>query len=325
MKSYLALLALPLLAAGPVFATTPPSSIGPTKTAWYDASYPTTTPAPPPAPPGVGATDLLVAGATVPVPPPVGQTLRAIEALAAVSFTVPAGSTAASFTLELASGPSTATGGARLPTGVALEACPSTDAFTAGGHQAFDTVPAYDCTGRTSIASLSADGTKVVFSDIGRVARGKLLAFVIRPGTTGLDRLVFTAPGPHSLTLLSFDSAPAFDGGGTPVLPPVPVLPQPTTAPGQPLPPVGVGQLPGLPSASPAASLAPPVISQEPATSAAAQAKPDDGRVRTIALAGLALLVVGVSWLTATDRRTSETEWGFGRYRGPRSGRAPSL
>ena len=321
------LLALPLLAlAAPVLAAPAPTAIGPTKTAWYDASYPTTTPAPPPLPPGVTATDLLVSGATVPLPSPVG-TVRGTQALAALSFTIPAGSTAASLSLVLTGGLSTATGGAKLPTGVSLEACPTTGPWTAGGHQAFDRAPAYDCTGRTSLATLSPAGTVLEFSDIARVARGKLLSFVIRPATTPLDRLVFRAPTAHALTLLSFDTAPTFSSGGgfapppAPVVAPTsPVVPAPDGPPvigGPVVPPVPPASLPPLPSVAAPATTTTPV--------ALAAAPVDDGWVRASALAGLALLVVAVSWLMATDRRQDEAEWGFGRYRAARTGRAPSL
>ncbi|MCW2542523.1 MAG: hypothetical protein JWM40_75 [Frankiales bacterium] len=305
----------------PVLAVGKPTAIGPTKTAWWDATYPTTTPAEPPLPPLMTADQLLVAGVTVPLGPPTNTTVRGIQALIGISFTVPEGTSPASFRLVLTGGVSTATGGARLPTGVALEACPAA-AFKAGGHQAFDLVPAYDCTGRTSLASLSPDGTAMVFSDIARVARGKNLTFVIRPATTGPDRLVFLPPTARSLSLLSFDSPPVFDsGGGAPVLPPPPFVPPvPTTAPG-----VTSPSLP--PVAPPVVGLPPVVPTAAPETPAVVKAAStiDDGETRAGALAGLVLLVVAVGWLAATDRRPKETEWGFGRYRGPRDGRAPSL
>jgi hypothetical protein len=308
-------LSVPVLAAGK------PTAIGPAKTAWWDASYPTTTPAEPPLPPGMSADQLLVAGLTVPLGQ-IGQTVRVTQALIGVSFTVPEGTTPASFRLVLAPGISTATGGARLPTGVALEACPA-GVFKAGGHQPFDTAPAYDCTGRTSLAALSTDGTAVVFSDIARVARGKNLSFVIRPATTGIDRLVFEPPTTRSLTLLSFDSPPTFDsGGGAPVLPPVFVPPSAT--PVVPTPPAAPVVTPPV-LTPPAPVVVPSTGSAEPPQLAAASSKVDDSEARAGALAGLALLVAAVCWLAATDRRTEETEWGFGRYRAPRVGRAPSL
>jgi hypothetical protein len=310
-----------MLIGTPVLAVGKPTAIGPTKTAWWDATYPTATPAEPPLPPLMTADQLLVAGVTVPLGPPTNATLRGIQALIGISFTVPEGTSPASFRLVLTGGISTATGGARLPTGVALEACPA-KAFKAGGHQPFDTVPAYDCTGRTSLASLSPDGTALVFSDIGRVARGKDLTFVIRPATTGPDRLVFLPPTARSLSLLSFDSPPVFDsGGGVPVLPPPPfVAPVPTAAPVAP----GPVLTPVTPPVVSAPSVVPTVVPEDSGVVSVASTI-DDSETRAGALAGLALLVVAVGWLAATDRRTNETEWGFGRYRGPRDGRAPSL
>jgi hypothetical protein len=335
------LLAVPVL-LGAVLSSAAPglaapgatASVGPTKTAWYDQSYPTTTATPPPLPPGVAADDLYVAGATVPldglpavaVPPPVGV-LQVVLAVTAMSFTIPDGMSPASLTLVLASAPSTATAAGKLPTGVTLEACPTTSGFQAGGHQPYDKVPTYDCSGRTSFSSLSADGTSVVFSDIARVARGKVLSFVIRPGTTGADRLVLAPPTSRALSLLDFDSAPVFTPAGT--------VPLPTYPTGVVAAPV-IRSRPVLPSLSAAVpsprSTAPEVSGASPSPVAslarvASAPAADDGRTRLLSLAGLALLLAAGGWLAFTDRQVEpvDGQWGYGRYRGIRVGRAPAL
>jgi hypothetical protein len=321
-------LAVPVRAAPAALAT-----IGPTKTAWYDATYPTPSVPPPPPPPGVGAGDLVVGGATLPLP--VG-TMTTPTALSALSFTVPEGATAASLTLVLTSAPSTAGPGAKAPAGVTPEACPATTEFRAGGRQPFDQVPAYDCSGQTSFGHLSSDGKSVIFSDIARVARGKLVSFVIRPGTPGADRLVFAPPPPTALTLLPFDAAPSFDAGGSSQPPPTA-----TAATPAPVTPAPAAQGPALPQPDPVSTIptpSPPVVAPVvPGTGPAAAAmsavtaspSSDNARVRAAALAGLALLVSMVSLVAYTDGRTSrrvvQQEWGFGRYRRPRQGQAPSL
>lgn len=333
------LLLLPLAAAlllvigAPVLAA--PSgllTLAPSATAWFDHGYPTATSPPPPPPPGVAADDLYVSGVTVPanalpVALPVGGT-RSTLALSALRFVIPAGMTPASLTLVLSSGTSTASAGNRVPTGVTLEACPTTSSFHTGGHQPFDQVPTYDCTGRTSLSSLSADGTSVVFSDIARVARGRVLSFVIRPGTTGADRLVFAKPTSKALSLLSFEAPPVFAPTGQ--LPPPASAPTLGVSPGPPAdaPPPMPGSWAGSSTPSPQALPAPaptglPVEAAGPAATSAT----DERLVRWAALGGLALLLSSGAWLAFTDRRPDQTgqEWGFGRYRAPRHGRAPSL
>ena len=324
-------------AALPFASAATPRTVGPTLTAWYDATYPSATAPTPPAPPGVGATDLVVGGVSAGV-----GSVKEPTALTALAFTIPEGATAATLTLVLASAPSTAPLGAKLPTGVVPEACPVTATFVPGGRQSFDRVPAYDCTGRTSNGHLSSDGTSVVFSDIGAVARGKQLAFVVRPGTTGPERLVFKAPTSTSLSLLSFDSPPVFDPGGllvahpTPTPAAAPPTPAPSLAPSLAPVPVVAPTLPALgpgPSAVPSPTpVAEPALAPSPqpiALGAVAHAAVSDDTVRLEALAGLALLGVAFGLMVVTDSRRgpggSRAEWGVGRFRAARDGRAPAL
>lgn len=327
------------------------TSIAPTTTAWYDATYPTTVASPPPAPPGVAAGDLVVAGTTVsasvlPVTLPDGVgTVTTTAALAALSFTVPPGTAAASLTLELTGAASTAAAGARTPTGVTPEACPATTTFQAGGRQAFDTAPTYDCSGRTSVGQFSSDGATVIFSDIARVANGQLLSFVIRPGTTGADRLVFAAPTATALSLLPFDTAPTFDPDGAVATPPPPAVVPPAAEAT-----TGVSRVSGplalLPPAAEAPGwlsvpdLAAPAPAQLADLRGGSRSVPDDAGARAAALAGLVLLVAAVGLLAFTDERSKvrsawrpavelppgqQQEWGYGRHRGPRQGQAPAL
>lgn len=339
-------------------------TVGPDRTAWYDASYPTTTPSPPPPPPGVGAQELLVQGATLtssllPVAPPTAvPDASATGALAAMLFTVPNGSTPATLTLKLSGSASSATVEGKAPTGVSPEACPAAASFTAGGRQAFDRAPVYDCTGRTSHGALSSDGSAVVFSDIAGIAKGKVLSFIIRPGSVGADRLVFAPPTASALSLLAFDSAPTYSPQGTP-LPPASSSVPPSASSGSTAAPDGSspGGLtgpPGLGQGTAAAptmgggdspAVAPPVQSAPQGTPSrvvqAALDLPDDSLSRAAALAGLALLIAYVAFLTATDEggralstwralqllRAGElppaaapVEWGVGAHRAPRAG-----
>lgn len=359
----LLLLPLAVLASLPGAAAgwaTPATPAAPT-TAWYDASYPTATPKPPPAPPGVSDGDLVVEGATattgvLPVTPPAGPgTVSRPVALSALSFAVPGGAMPASLTLELGSAPSTATAGAKAPTGVAPVACPLTGTFRPGGHQPYDQAPAYDCAGRTSQGHLSGDGTHVVFSDIGRVAQGKRLAFVLVPGTIGADRLVFLAPKATALSLLPFDTTPAFTPTGrllAPALPATPVVPAPTRVanPVAALPALGASLPapgPGVPAPSVASSaVAAPAGQVGAALQAVRSPLPADGPARTAALVGLGVLTlaaagllvtdadsaVGATWRAARALATggdvppvSPAQLGVGRFRAVRQGPAPLL
>jgi hypothetical protein len=359
------MVALPAAAAPAAApAVSQPPTVGPVRTAWYDASYPQATPTPPPGPPGVGPDDLVVSGVTasssvLPVIPPAGSVTRTQPtAVTALLFQIPAGAMPATLTLALSGAVSTTAADGKLPVGVTPEACPATTPFVAGGRQPWSAVPSYDCSGRTSIGQLSGDGTSVVFSDIGSVARGRTLAIVIRPGTLGGDRLVFAKPSRQSLSLLGFDAAPSYDAAGQ-EMPPAPsfVTPSsgtPASAADSPLLP---GPLPG-PSATPAGDAGPaPLlatgtsVTPSGASALARSARPaavgtDDARTRTILLAGLVLLVQGAALLMVTDRQEAPVpvwavlraarrgeplpplpakEWGIGRHRAPRQGPVPTL
>lgn len=307
--------------------------IGPDKVAWYDTGRPTS--ATPPAPVvGGGPKDLVVAGFTfntalLPVPLPVPP-IRQVVDFVALSFTVPADASPASLTLNL-TGRNTAAIDQHLPSGVTPIACPATSAFKSGLEQPDDAAPKYDCSKRSVVGQLTANGKSVTFPGISRLLlSGSRLSVVILPGSLGVERLVFSTPTPSTLSLLSFGSAPAVSS------PPVssPASPPPTRCDAcgsqarprpvivRPSPPPVVT---GLDSTAPTA----PVIAAAtpPRLAAATVARPDDRRERAAALAMLIALVASVGWLVVTERgsRVATTELGVGRFRASRAGQPPAI
>lgn len=353
-RRWFPLVLLPSLLVGAPASAQPavPGSVGPAASAWFDAGYPTAAAPKPPAPAGVGPDQLLVEGATM-------AALVAEKALTALTFQIPKGATAATLVLDLVAGASTAQVTGKAPTGVTPQACPATGAFEAGGQQPFDAVPEHDCSGRTSFGALSSDGTKLVFADIGGLATGSALSVVLRPGTLGPERLVIDAPSTAALTLLPFDAAPAFDGGGRPVVvpPAAPAAPAAGVAPEVLLTSIPVSA-PGLaaeplltdgPSA-PAPPVEQPLKATAPTSSAAvaptASTQADDVATRAAALAGLLLLTAVAAWLAVTDPRSriggtwrvlqalrtgapvpvmEPEQWGYGVHRRVRTGPPPVL
>jgi hypothetical protein len=348
-----------LLAGAPASAQVAvPATIGPAATAWFDAGYPTADAPKPPAPPGVGPHQLLVEGATVatslvPAPVPVAPAV-AEKALTVLTFRIPQHATAATLVLDLVPGTSTAPMTGKAPTGVTPQACPATGAFEPGGQQPMNALPEHDCSGRTSVGALSSDGTQLVFADIGGLADGSTLSVVLRPGTLGPERLVIDTPSSASLTLLPFDSAPAFDGIGRPVATP-PAAPAVMPAgSGLPPSPSGFGAVdtavPALPGAATAArpGVVPPVDpgAPVPPVAPAASVRADDGAARAAALAAMLLLTAVTAWLAVTDPRsriggtwrvlqalrtgapvpvTEPEQWGYGVHRSVRTGPPPAL
>ncbi|MEO6205948.1 MAG: hypothetical protein ABIO67_11295 [Mycobacteriales bacterium] len=333
-----------------------PTRIAPGVAAWFDAAYPTAA-ATPPAAPGVAAGQLVIEGTSVPtlgpgLPGPLSAPVVAEKALTALSFRIPAGTTPASLVLDLAPSGTTAVVGSRAPTGVTPQACPTTATFQAG-RRPYDELPAHDCTGRTSYGALSADGKQVVFSDIGGLAVGNRLDVVLRPGTTGADRLVIDLPKAGALSLLPFDVAPALTPAGVPAAAPAQPSASPAIAAG-PLPFTAVPRTavaPGSSLGSPAAPfvetpLTSEVLPTENATVRAAAVVPSTAAARWQALAGLLLLTAVVALLLVTDPRRQSVgfwqvwravkrgepvpaippqDWGYGRHRLPRTGPTPTL
>ncbi len=302
--------------------------IGPDKVAWYDASRPTAT-APPAPMAGVGPKDLVVAGFTLnaallpislPIPP-----VRQVADFVALSFRLPAEASPASLTLHL-TGSNTAAIDAHLPSGVTPIACPATSTFTSGWQQPVDAAPKYDCSKRSTVGQLGANGKTVTFPGISRLLlSGNSLSLVILPGSLGVERLVFSAPTSSTLSLLSFATSPPITAPVVPSPPSdtntqIPPPPNPTDAP--PIPPAA-------PATRPATAPSQPVIAPttSPGLTAAALSKPDDRRERAAAIAMLIALVATAGWLAATDRRKQplSAELGVGRFRSSRSGPPPTI
>jgi hypothetical protein len=306
-------------------AASGPHSVAPTKVAWYDATRPSSL-APAAPMPGVSKTDVLVEGLTIntsllPISLPI-PTLREVTAYAALQFHIPTGATPGSLVLHL-SGFTTAPIDSKLPSGVTPIACPITSSFKPGAQQSTDAAPKYDCSKRSTVGQIGGGGKTVIFPGISRLLTGgNTLSVVILPGSLGLERLVFSAPGKDALSLLEFTEPQA----STPPVAPIPtpttssttsaVAPPPVTPPTVPLP-SGVAVTPGAP--------APVIASSSPAMVVDAASRPDDARERMRAIGLLIALVVATAWFSFTDRRRGTQEMGVGRFRSLRSGPPPTI
>ncbi|HVT64823.1 MAG TPA: hypothetical protein VHD81_06700 [Mycobacteriales bacterium] len=299
--------------------------VGPEQVAWYDASRPAD--AAPPAPlPGTGPKDLVVQGLTIntsllPISLPI-PVIRQVTAFTALSFKLPAGATPASLFLKL-DGFSTTTVAKHLPSGVTPIACPITSAFKPGLQQPMSAAPKYDCSKRSTVGQLTSTGKAVTFPGISRLLDGNELSVAILPGSLGLERLVFSPPNDHTLSLLSFDTSPPTS---EPTIAPPPS--PPASTPAQPGDASGVPPIPPAPAiTAPAPSPSSPVIAPTPGLHPVALSKPDDASDRARALGMLLLLVASVAWLMATDRsrRVATQEMGVGRFRSVRSGPPPTI
>lgn len=299
-----------------------PISIAPDKAAWYDATRPSSlTPGAPM--PGVSKSDLVVEGLTIntallPISLPI-PTLREVTAYTALQFRLPAGATPGSLTLHL-TGFSTAAIDSHLPSGVTPIACPAAS-FKPGGQQPASAAPKYDCDHRSTVGQIGDGGKAIVFPGISRLLTNRrTLSVVILPGSLGLERLVFSAPGKDTLSLLDFtlpqSSTSPVAPAPTPTLTTGPSPPPAVTAPAVPLPSQG--------AITPTAP-APVIASSAPAVVVDAASRPDDGRERARAIGLLVALVVATAWFSFTDRRREATEMGVGRFRSVRSGPPPTV
>jgi hypothetical protein len=238
-------------------------------------------------------------------------------------------------TLHL-TGFSTATIDSKLPSGVTPIACPAITAFKSGGQQPTSAAPKYDCSKRSSVGQLSGGGKTVTFPGISRLATGNKLSVVILPGSLGLERLVFSAPGKTTLSLLDFSSPPlsspapvpsptcaSREGGNTLV---TSCVGPPAGGSGSSVPPVSLPPIGAIPSAVASAPTLAPSASN-PATATVALSKPDDARERTRAIGMLVALIVATGWLTLTERggRRVQEELGVGRFRSARTGPPPTI
>ncbi|HVW79968.1 MAG TPA: hypothetical protein VHB69_03385 [Mycobacteriales bacterium] len=303
-------------------------SIAPSKAAWYDASRPNAiTPAAPM--PGVAKTDLVVAGLTVntsllPLSLPI-PTLREVTAYTALQFHIPRGATPGSLVLHL-TGLTTAGLDAKLPSGVTPIACPATSSFKPGPQQPTSAAPKYDCSRRSTVGQLGDGGKAVIFPGISRLLDGSSLSVVILPGSLGLERLVFSAPGKDALSLLDFTLPASSSSPAAPVAPVTPAASPTASAPAG-LPPVETPPAVPLPSGVAVTPSAPaPVIApSSPAIVVDAASSPDDATERMRAVGLLVALVVATAWFSFTDRRRDAGEMGVGRFRSMRDGPPPTI
>lgn len=304
-----------LTGAGAVSAA--PAAVGPVAVGWWSAAR--VDPAVPAvAPPDVGAHDLYVAGANalppvaapvdVPVDPP---TAPGAQAIAALSFELPAGATARQLQLRLAG---------VHPPAVTFTACRALQAFETTYGGAWADLPTYDCRD-AGTARLGTDGS-VLVDGVDRLRRGRDLAVVLVPGP--LDRVVVAAPDARTLTVTSSGGVSA-----PPPLPPAAPVAAAPVAPTAPLAGVAVPPLPGgaVPGAVPAPSSSPPVVSPPTpaaaatAASATLAARPWPALAATLLLATLAFVPL------VRPRRGADAigERGVGRFRSERSGSVPDL
>ncbi|MBV9870515.1 MAG: hypothetical protein JO214_07820 [Frankiaceae bacterium] len=102
------------------------------------------------------------------------------EAVAAISWQIPAGSKATSLSLALAGS---------APPAVSVEACRITGKFTVAYGGPYSAVPRYTCAHAVDGA---LRGGKLTFDGVGSLARGGLLSVLLLPGP--LDKLVLAPP-----------------------------------------------------------------------------------------------------------------------------------
>jgi hypothetical protein len=310
------LLFVPALALIPGKATAAaPDAVG-----WWNALHRSAVPLAPPPPPDVVPGELLLQGGDVQRELP--GTAPAPTAYAALRYAVPDGSEVAGLTLEVEAGAQAAD----------VRAYATTSPWQPAENGAIEAAPVPDLS-RYAVATLSSDGSRLTFTDIGKLTTiAGLLDVVLLPGVS--DRLVVKHPSAAALTL----TGPAQPG---PALPPPPVVPAPALpavapAPAAALPPIQAGP-PQLASTVPAPAPA-PRTAEVPARQVLGSAElvGDDARARWVV--GLEALLVatffgllgqgplsGLARLTGVPREQGGAERGIGRFRTVRAGAVPRL
>jgi hypothetical protein len=267
-----------------------------------------------PAPPDMAADDLLVQG---------GDVLRlagrpaAPTAVSALRFHLAAGDSVAALALPVAAG--------GRADDVRAYATTATWQPVQGGPLA--EAPAPDVT-RYCAGRLSADGTTLLFPDIGRlVTEDGLLSLLLVAGPT--DRLVLHRPPPTALTVVEAPAVPA------------PLVPAPAAAPSGPAPASFLAPVQSAVAPGTAAAVVPapaPAVARPPVLAVATPVRhlvADDRRTRVIvALEAVLLLLtfglLGHGPMAAAARLlgpqpVSDGDRGVGRFRRPREGPAPRL
>lgn len=299
-----------LTGAGAVAAT--PTAVGPVAVGWWSAAR--VDPAVPAvAPPDVGAHDLYVAGANA--LPPVGAPVDTPVApgplaVAALSFELPAGTSARQLQLRLAG---------VHPPAVTLTACRALQSFATTYGGAWQDAPPYDCRD-AGTARLGTDG-QVVIDGVDRLRRDRDLVVVLVPGP--LDRVVVAAPDARTLTVTGSPT------GGAPPLPPAAPVTEAPVAPAAPLagaaaPPLAADD---APAAVPTPGSSAPVVSAPAPAPAATAASATLAARPWPALAATLLLATLVFVPLVRPRRGADAvgERGVGRFRSERYGSVPDL
>lgn len=293
-----------------------------------------------------GNTPLTPTSPPPPFPSDVGSK-GAAQAIGAISFTIPPGEQVESVTLLFASGSESANcqydPSSSNPLGsscINVMACRTAPTFKAEVNGPWQDVPPYDCT-VPSIGALSNDTKGVTFTDIGSLAQGNTLSFVIVPGF--YDYEDFLKPGPGALTLLSSSSTSFNLSSGFPPSDTTSTLPGGTAAyvPGASAP---VSGGPTASSQPPSPTTSAPARSAAPTAPAAAVVSPPGALARWVAGAFLLVLLLalgvrpllqkpgvrralGLRLATAaavTGARPLPGR-GVGRFVGPRTGRPHGL
>ena len=339
--------------AAPAHAAGTPAGLP--RTAWFDKSY--AGPVPPPSPtsaPGQlfvegvdPGTVTKYAGAN---PTPPGSSAIA---LAALHWALPTGADADKLVLDVV--------GVVPPTGVTIQACPTTKTWVAGDQQMGSAAPTFDCSTRASVGYYDSTAGTVTFTDIDRTARNGAIDVALVPGMA--DRVVLAPPTASSLTLdlastttsgpePTFAAGPpggdgaaagstsgSSSGTGTAQDPGSPGSPGTGSAAGLSSggstttsgsaaagAPAGGGSA-GAGSAGPPGTTSPGAVDGSPAVSPVAL-RVGSTVARPAAIAGLALALAFFALLLADERRrrsTSAEPAGLGRFRTLRDGPAPTL
>lgn len=218
--------------------TGPALAAAPTLQGWWNSAHQGIQP---PTPPDVPADGLLVQGAAAqpiaPGTPGLGGTPAepiSIQALSALTFTVPAGSDVESLVLKIAGSP---------PQSTSVYACPVTGPYQPVQNGEFAERPPFDCTTSATPILDPVGGTLGFGSDLaGLVSKGSL-SFVLLPG--GAERLVLQKPDAKALVLTQSGGTTGAPGA-IPVDPgPPPALDEPTTGgPSFETGPSGSGEVP---------------------------------------------------------------------------------
>ena len=303
-------------------------AVAPAVTAWWSVTNLGAAAAP--APPDVKSDDLFVQGSNAMAPGTVPGVLTSpsAQAFAAISFALPAGAVVGPLRLLLDPA-------ASVRPAMSVVACRVTRTFRAVQNGPFAEAPGYDPANCVP-ATLAADGTSIVFTQVASLVRNTTLAIALVPGP--LDRVVLLPPSTAALTVALAEEVPQLPvPAGRPapkaltpagVVRPtigsrpadVLVLPQPVLAPVL------------VPVTAPSAAAVPvPVVAGQALAVPAAvtRALPGSRQGRLLAGCGflglLAFSAVGASRNLAQEREANVLDRGVGRYRSTRNGKAPRL